>query len=213
VSKSQTILFVDDDPYIRKVLCAYLQRAGFEVLSAADATDALDIAANFKGRIHLLISDVMMPGKSGPELARTLLGSRPDLCVLLISAVAELPATFEEKWAFLHKPFPPALLLDKVGEMLPDDSSGAAQLTPDERLRHRMRDARAEYVRYSQEYDLLLALTGDPAEAPPDRKLALRQAAEIRKSTLHCYAEAVRQFAEHLRVRQLPDAGPRDASS
>jgi hypothetical protein len=76
-----------------------------------------------------------------------------------------------------------------------------------------MREARAEYVRYSQEYDLLLVQTGDPSTAPLDRRQALRQAAEIRKSTLHAYAEAVRQFAEFVRVGHLPDEGTAKATT
>jgi DNA-binding NtrC family response regulator len=211
VNELATILFVDDDPYIRKVLCACLKRAGFEVLCAADGADALKAARNFKGPIQLLISDVMMPGLQGPELAQELLQSRPEIKVLLISAAAAFPAPGDLQWKFLRKPFAPAMLLGKIQEMLPSDPTPAEGHTPDELLRHRMREARAEYVRYSQEYDLLLALTVDPAAAPPDRMLALRQAAEIRRSTLHAYSEAVRQFADFIRLRQTPNgpsAGP-----
>jgi hypothetical protein len=72
-----------------------------------------------------------------------------------------------------------------------------------EMLRHRMRDARAEYVRYSQEYDLLIALTGDVSAADPERISAVRQAAQVRKSTLQAYSEAVRQFSEFLRHQAI----------
>src|SRR4051812_36008869 len=92
VNKAVTILFVDDDPYVRKVLCAHLQRSGYDVLCAADGADALQVAGNFKGTIRLLVSDVMMPGMTGPELAKTLVASRPELQVLLISAVNAIPA-------------------------------------------------------------------------------------------------------------------------
>src|ERR1051326_1539502 len=96
--KAVTILFVDDDPFVRKVLCAHLQRSGYEVLSATDGDDGAQVAQNFKGAIRLLISDVSMPGKTGPELAHHLLVSRPQLKVLLISAVNAMPAGAAEGW-------------------------------------------------------------------------------------------------------------------
>ena len=209
VSRSDTILFVDDDPYIRKVLCTHLHRAGFEVLSAADGSDALEVARHAKGTIDLLITDVTMPGMPGPDLARALLLCRADLKVLLISASADFEAPAEEGWQFLRKPFPPAALLEKVNQILPEEPP----MPVAELLRHRMREARAEYVRYSQEYDLLVALTGDIAAANPERARALRQAAEVRQSTLRAYSEAVRQFSDFLRVGQLPDSPGANATT
>jgi len=209
VSKSETILFVDDDPYIRKVLCTHLHRAGFEVLSAADGADALEVARHSKGAIDLLVTDVMMPGMTGPELARALALCRADLKVLLISASADFERSAEPGWQFLRKPFPPAALLERVRQILPEEPP----MPVAELLRHRMREARAEYVRYSQEYDLLVALTGDVADANPDRARALRQAAEVRQSTLRAYSEAVRQFSDFLRLGQMPDSPPASATT
>jgi YesN/AraC family two-component response regulator len=190
-----------------------LQRSGFEVLSAADGSDALEVARSYKGSIDILVSDVMMPGMTGPDLANALQSLRPQMRVLLISAFSDFPVAMQERWEFLNKPFPPAVMLDKIRDLLPGDSQPAAQQSPDEMLRMRMREARAQYVRYSQEYDLLLAVTGNPSAAPPDRKLALRQAAEVRKSTLHAYAEAVRQFADFLRFRQMSDGPSANAAT
>jgi CheY-like chemotaxis protein len=209
VGRAVTILFVDDDPYIRKVLCTHLHRAGFEVLSAADGQDALEVARHAKGSIDLLISDVMMPGMTGPELARSLVLCRADLKVLLISASPDFKPPADPGWEFLRKPFPTAALLEKVRQMLPEEPP----MPVAELLRHRMREARAEYVRYSQEYDLLMALTGDLAEANPDRARALRQAAEVRQSTLRAYSEAVRQFSDFLRIGQMPDSPPANAAT
>jgi DNA-binding response OmpR family regulator len=206
-----TILFVDDDPYVRKVLCVHLSRSGFEVLSAADGVDALEAAGRYKGKIHLLVSDVMMPRMSGPELAQALQLCRPDVKVLLISASTDLPLDPGTEWEFLRKPFAPAVLLEKVRAMLPDPAAKPAG-KPDELLRDRMRDARAQYVRYSQEYDLLLALTGDPSAADADRMRAIRKAAELRKSMLHAYAESVRQFSEFIRIKQMPDTRTSNAA-
>jgi CheY-like chemotaxis protein len=209
VKRAVTVLFVDDDPYIRKVLCTHLHRAGFEVLSAADGPDALEVARHVKGTIDLLVSDVMMPGMSGPDLARALQLCRADLKVLLISASPEFKPPADQHWAFLRKPFPPAALLDQIQRMLPEEPPMPAV----EMLRHRMREARAEYVRYSQEYDLMLALTGHIAATDPASASALRQAAEVRQSTLRAYSEAVRQFSDFLRIGQMPDSPPANATT
>jgi DNA-binding NtrC family response regulator len=162
----------------------------------------LEVARHFKGTIDLLISDVMMPGMSGPDLARALLLCRASLKVLLISASSDFDPPREPGWEFLRKPFAPALLLEKVRQILPEQPEMSAPSAA-EMLRHRMRDARAEYVRYSQEYDLLIALTGDVSAADPDRISAVRQAAQLRKSTLQAYSEAVRQFSDFLRHQAI----------
>jgi hypothetical protein len=99
-----------------------------------------------------------------------------------------------------------------VREMLPEPEEDRMPKTQGH-FRDRMRQARAEYVRYSQEYDLLLALTLDPSSADAERIDALRRAAEVRKSTLHAYAESVRQFADFLRVRQLSDSSSTKAAT
>jgi DNA-binding response OmpR family regulator len=197
-----TVLFVDDDPYIRKILCAYLQQCGFEVLCAADGRDAIDAARQFEGDIDILVSDVNMPSMDGTQLAVELTRIRPRIKVLLISAYADTTAAIHPDWQFLPKPFPPAALYERIRAICDADPPPELARAPVDLLRHRMREARAEYVRYSQEYDLLLAVSGDVALAAPDRKIALRQAAKIRKSTLHGYADAVRQFSEFLRGPQ-----------
>src|SRR5690242_20318463 len=101
---SLTVLFVDDDPYVRKVLCSYLQQSGFEVLCAAGGRDALDVAHHFEGHIHILVSDVNMPGMSGTELAVELARVRPRVKVLLISAYADSTSAVRPEWEFLAKP-------------------------------------------------------------------------------------------------------------
>lgn len=195
------ILFVDDDVYIRKVLGDFLQRSGFVVLSAADGEDALETAKAYDGKIDILVSDLIMPGMSGIELAKALVRSRPELKVLLISAFADGPPPLDPLWGFLRKPFAPTVLSDKIKEMCTAEPARA----PKELLCHRMREARAQYIRYSQEFDLLIAVSGDLSRASQERKLALREAAQVRKSTLHAYADAVRQFGEFLRAKQKPE--------
>jgi len=127
MSKLATVLFVDDDPYVRKILCDFLRKSGFEVLCKANAEDALAAAREFSGSIRMLITDVMMPGMSGPELARELTQSRPDLMVLLISSAAEPSDIAEPTWGFLKKPFPAAVLLEKIREMSASTGAAGAQ--------------------------------------------------------------------------------------
>ena len=126
MGKPGTVLFVDDDPYVRKILGDYLQNAGLKVLSATNGEEALAVARNFAGDIQVLISDVMMPGMSGPELARELTQSRPGMKVLLISASAGLTPTPGEGWQFLRKPFPAQVLLEKIREMCQTEGAGGA---------------------------------------------------------------------------------------
>ena len=127
MSKPATVLFVDDDPYVRKILCDYLKNAGFEVLCEDSGADALATARNFAGPIHILVSDVMMPGMSGPELARELLQSRPEIKVLLISAFPEFTSIPDAKWQFLSKPFPAPVLLERIRQMCPPEGVSGAQ--------------------------------------------------------------------------------------
>ena len=125
-----TILLADDDPYVRKVLSAYLERAGFVVLSATNGEQALEIARSFEGAIRILVSDVTMPGMHGTELARTLTRERPDVKVLLISAAIMAPEALEPGWQFLPKPFAPQILLDKVFAMSGVDPRADSQSAP-----------------------------------------------------------------------------------
>ncbi|PWU07891.1 MAG: hybrid sensor histidine kinase/response regulator, partial [Terriglobia bacterium] len=76
-----TILVADDDPTLLNLLALILHTAGFEVLTARDGLDALAVARTHPGRIELLLSDVMMPGLDGPQLARQLKLAHPTMRV------------------------------------------------------------------------------------------------------------------------------------
>ena len=120
----RTVLLVDDEPTVRKVLQRVLERAGFSVLIAANADEALAIAARFEGTIDLLVSDVMMPATPGPELARMLCDRYPQLRVLFVSGYPGARINSESltpSAEFLNKPFSPAALADKVASVLADD--------------------------------------------------------------------------------------------
>ena len=81
----QTILVVDDDPWVRLLTRDVLAAEGYRVLEAADGPDAMRIAER-PGPIHLLLTDVVMPGMNGCELAARLGGMRADLKVMFMSA-------------------------------------------------------------------------------------------------------------------------------
>jgi CheY-like chemotaxis protein len=116
----ETILLVDDEETVRRFGSRVLEKHGFDVLAAGSATEALAAAEAI--RIDLLLTDVMMPGMNGHQLAETLLAERPSLRVLFISGYAEnvLAANvgLVPGAAFLGKPFKPKALVTKVCEVL-----------------------------------------------------------------------------------------------
>jgi CheY-like chemotaxis protein len=118
-----TILVVDDSDDFRDLLRKILRHQGYEVLFAGNGETALRLCHLHRGVIHLVVTDVVMPGMSGPELAARLLTLRPNIKVLFISAfVQETALQIQSKLrpvdGFLAKPFPPERLITKVQEML-----------------------------------------------------------------------------------------------
>ncbi len=107
VGGTETILVVDDDSGVRRVVCRFLARLGYQVLVADGGPAALAAAAAHPGEIHLLLTDVMMPGVSGPELASSLTRVRPRLRVLFAtgSGHAALRTAAVPTFAVLEKPF------------------------------------------------------------------------------------------------------------
>jgi CheY-like chemotaxis protein len=82
----RTILVVDDDPWVRVLARDVLANEGYRVLEASDGQDAIRVAAEHPGPIHLLLSDVVMPGMNGCELAAGLAPLLPGLKVIFMSA-------------------------------------------------------------------------------------------------------------------------------
>ena len=115
---SQTVLLVEDDPEIRRFVQHILEKGGLTVLVAGDAVTALDIESQFSLPIHLLLSDVMMPGISGPELANKLKQQRPQMRVMLMSGYSEGMLILNYGWYFLQKPFLSEALMGKVNDVL-----------------------------------------------------------------------------------------------
>ncbi len=114
-----TILVVDDECDVRRIICDVLRIASFEILEAPGGAEALDIARDFPGSIDLLLTDVVMPGLSGPELARKLRTLRPNMDVLFMSGYAERSvADLGPRDHYIQKPFPPGELFVQVREIL-----------------------------------------------------------------------------------------------
>ena len=116
--RSCTILVVDDEALIRDTLHIVLKRMGHVVLEARDGAEGLIVSRNFKGRLDLVISDVRMPKVDGPTMVRLLQAKRPTMKVLLISGDPAESVPNDWKKNFLPKPFLPAVIEQKVQEML-----------------------------------------------------------------------------------------------
>jgi CheY-like chemotaxis protein len=115
---TETILLVEDEDGVRRVLETMLQRHGYKVLSSTSSTDALVVAEQHTGAIHLLITDVVMPGMSGRKMAECLIQHRPDMRVLYVSGYGD-PASGGDA-ALLQKPFSTQELALKIREVLRD---------------------------------------------------------------------------------------------
>jgi two-component system cell cycle sensor histidine kinase/response regulator CckA len=119
---SEVVLLAEDEDNIREPAQEILEEKGYTVLPACDGTHAIEAARHWEGPIHLLISDVVMPGMSGSELAARLITERPGLRVLYISGYPEdaiaRHGVLQPGRSFLQKPFPPGVLLQTVRQIL-----------------------------------------------------------------------------------------------
>jgi len=118
----ETILLVEDESSLRTLSRRYLQQKGYTVLEAADGAAAITICSTHAGPIHLLLTDVVMPGMNGRELARRICAMRPGTKVLFMSGYSENAVTrdapVEEPIALLQKPFALSTLGISVREKL-----------------------------------------------------------------------------------------------
>ncbi len=119
---SETILLVEDERAVRDLTRRCLEASGYRVLQAEDAEEAIAVAAGHPGQLDMLLTDVIMPGASGPELARRLVAGRPDLRVLFVSGYTDQAMAseriLEPGASFLQKPFTPDTLARKVRDVL-----------------------------------------------------------------------------------------------
>jgi len=116
----ETVLLVEDEEAVRRVAAKTLESSGYRVLTAKDGPEALTVAARESGTINLLLTDMVMPGMTGRELAERLVVARPATRVLYMSGYTEdaVVRGTAAGLAFLQKPFEPEALARKVREVL-----------------------------------------------------------------------------------------------
>ena len=118
----ETVLLVEDEEQVRSLATTMLARRGYHVLSAANASDAIQLASMYGKPIHLLLTDVIMPGMRGPELAREIVAARPGTRVLYMSGYTDHgvinQGMLSKDTVFLRKPFTASTLHQKVREAL-----------------------------------------------------------------------------------------------
>jgi two-component system cell cycle sensor histidine kinase/response regulator CckA len=122
VTGTEVILLVEDEEMVRELALRVLQDLGYKVLEAGSGEGALHLAEVHRGPIHLLVTDIVMPGMSGDQLAERLVRARPDTKVLYVSGYTSDTVvrrwTQEGKTAFLQKPYDSTSLTKKVREVL-----------------------------------------------------------------------------------------------
>ncbi|MEO8295421.1 MAG: response regulator, partial [Gemmatimonadota bacterium] len=125
---NETVLIAEDEPAVRNLTQRVLKSKGYTVLTAASGPEALTLVQNYQQPIHLLLTDVVMPGMSGPQLAERLLGEQPQIKVLFMSgyttAAIHHHGVLEPGVSYLQKPFSPSGLSEKVREVLDEGGAG-----------------------------------------------------------------------------------------
>jgi CheY-like chemotaxis protein len=119
---SETVLLAEDNEMVRTLTCEILKRQGYTVVEARHGADALDIARRYHGPIHLLLTDVVMPEMSGPELVSRLAPIRPQMKILYMSGYTadaiDHQGMLDDGIEFLPKPVGVDTLVRKVREVL-----------------------------------------------------------------------------------------------
>ncbi len=112
---AETILLVEDEIFVRKVTCEVLRSAGYRVLTAKSAAEALQVYEGNSASVDLLLTDVVLPGETGRSLARRLRRENPELKVLFVTGYAEqMGLVEEERERYLAKPFSSRVLLRRL---------------------------------------------------------------------------------------------------
>ncbi|HYL16338.1 MAG TPA: PAS domain S-box protein [Terriglobales bacterium] len=118
----ETILLVEDDSAVRRSVARVLTECGYKVLEAANGAEALKLSDEHRGDIDLLLTDLVMPGMSGREVAQRLRPHRPNLCILFTSGYNQeqprQPSDAQQEIVLFRKPFTGSALTRKVRELL-----------------------------------------------------------------------------------------------
>jgi two-component system, cell cycle sensor histidine kinase and response regulator CckA len=135
---TETILLVEDEEAVRTMVSKILRNKGYTVLEAAHSEEAFEISERHEGPIHLMVTDVIMPQMSGPELAERLAPRLPEMKVLYMSGYPDNTivqhGVLEPGTAFLQKPFTLNALESKVREVLDGTRPGSREPAPFEQL-------------------------------------------------------------------------------
>jgi nitrogen-specific signal transduction histidine kinase/CheY-like chemotaxis protein len=123
---SETVLLVEDERIVRDLAATMLRNRGYRVVEATSGSHALEVARNHDGPLHLLVTDVVMPGMSGCELADRIVAARPGIRLLYMSGYASDATAHhgmvDTHSAFLRKPFTPRALATRVRAALDEPS-------------------------------------------------------------------------------------------
>jgi DNA-binding NtrC family response regulator len=127
--RRRTILLVEDEPFVREATRGILESAGFEVLPAEDAQDAMKVYEGCKRAIDLVLTDMVLPGRSGEQLGQDLRQHSPEVVVLVTSGYSNLECETEKPGSrtyFLAKPYSRRTLVEKIEKILGVVSLGRA---------------------------------------------------------------------------------------
>jgi signal transduction histidine kinase/ActR/RegA family two-component response regulator len=135
--RDQVVLIAEDQDAVRELAAEFLNSAGYTVFSARDGVEALDLAKQQSGPIHLLLTDVVMPNMRGPELGKRLKDLRSDVNIIYMSGYLDYDkgeGEFPSGGLFLQKPFSRETLIEKVNKALSDVTGvdPSTQLIPQE---------------------------------------------------------------------------------
>ena len=121
---SGCVLVVDDEAVVRRLVCAFLERAGFAVLEAGSGAEALDVFQQHRSVINLLLTDIIMPGMAGTELVEKIRKMDTNIPVLFMSAFCDRLDPQIEQFGCIAKPFTNTELIGTIQTAL--DNAGRA---------------------------------------------------------------------------------------
>ena len=123
--RGETILLVEDETFVREITCQVLESAGYRVLQAGNAEEALWTFCRHEGPVHLLLADVVMPGKTGPALAAELGALAPEMKTILTSGYGDNvildDVGHDPRVSYLPKPYSVQSLTGKVRSVLDEN--------------------------------------------------------------------------------------------